>query len=72
MTGKAIEKLGTGCSIRINANNPIEPALLAQVIQQTYLDADLTARAIDHAPGFIRRAFPPTADVAASMVEELL
>ncbi len=72
MTGKAIETLGTGRSLRINADNPIEPALLAQVIQQTYLDAGMTARAIHRAPEFIRRAFPRTAEVAASMVEELL
>jgi rhamnosyltransferase subunit B len=72
MTGKAVEALGTGRSLRINVNNPIEPALLAQVIQQTYLDAGMTARAIDRAPDFIRRVFPRTAEVAASMVEELL
>jgi len=72
MTGKAVEALGTGRSLRINVNNPIEPALLAQVIQQTYLDAGMTARAIDRAPDFIRRVFPRTAEVAASMVEEQL
>lgn len=71
MTGKAIETLGTGLSLRIKADNPIEPALLAQVVQQTYLDSDMTARAIDLAPDFIRRAFPRTAEVAASMVEEV-
>jgi UDP:flavonoid glycosyltransferase YjiC (YdhE family) len=72
MTGKAIETLGTGRSLHINADNPLEPALLAQILQQSYLDADLTARAVSRAPDFIRRVFPRTAEVAASMVEELL
>jgi hypothetical protein len=72
MTGKAIETLGTGRSLHINADNPLEPALLAQILQQSYLDADLTAHAVSRAPDFIRRVFPRTAEVAASMVEELL
>ncbi len=72
MTGKAVEALGTGRSLRINADNPIEPALLAQVMQQTYLDAGMTARAVDLAPDFIRRAFPRTTEVAAAMVEGLI
>jgi rhamnosyltransferase subunit B len=72
MTGKAVEALGTGMSIRLKTGNPIEPALLAQVIQQRYVDAELTARAIARAPDFIGRAFPRAAEVAASMAEELL
>jgi rhamnosyltransferase subunit B len=72
MTGRAVEALHTGRSLRINRDNPIEPALLAQIIQETYVDADLTAHAIARAPDFIGRVFPRTAEVAASMVEELL
>lgn len=72
ITGQDIETLQTGRSLRINKRNPIEPALIGQVIQQMYMDAELTARAIERAPGFIGRAFPRTAEVAAAMVDELL
>ena len=70
--GPAIEHLGVGRSIELNAQSPIEPALLAQAIIEAYRDDKLAARAKEVAPDFARRLDPRPEDAVAGLVEELV
>jgi rhamnosyltransferase subunit B len=70
--GPAIEHLGVGRSIELDAQSPIEPALLAQAIIEAYRDDKLAARAKEVAPDFARRLEPRPEEVVARYVEELI
>lgn len=70
--GPAIEHLGVGRSIELDAQSPIEPALLAQAIIEAYRDDKLAARAKEVAPDFARRLEPRPEEVVARYVDELI
>jgi rhamnosyltransferase subunit B len=72
MTGRVVTELGAGQSFKLDMGSWLEAELLARAIQRAAASVELTARAKSLAPRFIRRVFPRTAEVAASMVEELL
>jgi rhamnosyltransferase subunit B len=70
--GATITELGVGRSLTINAENPLEPALLAQTIFETLNDSSLATQAKEIAPDFARRLEPRPQEVVADFVEELV
>lgn len=72
VTGRAVEALGVGRCLRLQAGNPLEPALLAQVIGETFGNAALRGTAERLAPGFARRLETRPENIVAAMVEELI
>ncbi len=71
VTGRAVEALGVGRCLRLQPSNPLEPALLAQVIGETFGNAALRETAERLAPGFARRLETRPENIVAAMVEEL-
>ena len=68
----AIEQLGAGRSIKLQAGNPLEVPLLAQAIVDIYRDENILARAQEIAPSFSRRLAPPPEEAVARYVEDLI
>lgn len=72
INGKAIERIGAGRSAEINPRGPFEPALLAQLIQETMRNTEIAETAKRLAPGFERRLSPRPSEVVADYVEALI
>ena len=71
LTGAALEKLGVGRLVRIQRDNPLEVALLAQLILEAHADDQLAERARSLAPGFLARMQEDPAKQAADQVVEI-
>lgn len=67
-----IERLGVGRAVRLSAQSPFEARLLAQLLLQTFYDADYSAAARRAAPDFERRLEPRPEEVVAGHVMELV
>jgi rhamnosyltransferase subunit B len=71
-TAKAVQGLGTGCSIRLTPGNPLEGRLLGQVIIEAFRGDELTESAIARAPDFAKRLKPSPAEIVADLLDELV
>jgi rhamnosyltransferase subunit B len=72
VAGDAIGRIGSGRSINIDEDNPLEPALLAQAMIEAFGDDALSARAKEVAPNFNRRLEPRPDEHVVRLVEELI
>lgn len=72
VTGRAVEALGVGRCLRLQPRNPLERALLAQVIAEAFGSAALRETAERLASGFARRLDTRPEDVVANLIEELV
>jgi UDP:flavonoid glycosyltransferase YjiC (YdhE family) len=71
-TGMAIERLGVGRWTQVGANNPVEAALLGQVIIDAFNSEQFAQTAQRLAPDFARRLQPSSAETIAGLVAKLL
>jgi len=71
-TGMAIDRLGVGRCARVDANNPLEAALLGQVILDAFKGEQFTETAKRVAPDFARRLKPSSAESIAALMSELV
>jgi hypothetical protein len=71
-TGMAIERLGVGRWTQIGANNPVETALLGQVIVDAFNSDQFAETAKRVAPDFARRLKPGSGETIAGLVAELV
>jgi UDP:flavonoid glycosyltransferase YjiC (YdhE family) len=71
LVGRAVEQLGAGRCVRLSRDNPLEAALLAQLVREARGDESLAARARSLAPGFAARLAEDPAEAVAQQVTEL-
>jgi hypothetical protein len=70
--GSVIAGLGVGGSSTLDGKNPLEVALLAQVLTEAYGNERYAQRARELAPDFTRRLHPRPEEVVADLVDELV
>jgi UDP:flavonoid glycosyltransferase YjiC (YdhE family) len=70
--GAAIERLGVGRSLRLTPGNPLEQALLVQVINDFYRDDRFAETARSIAPDFAGRMLPRPEEVIGDLVDDLI
>ncbi|MCC6949027.1 MAG: hypothetical protein IT539_14780 [Bradyrhizobiaceae bacterium] len=71
LTGTALEKLQAGRLVRLQRDNPLEAALLGQVILEAHADDRLAETARSLAPGFLARLQEDPAECVADQVVEI-
>jgi hypothetical protein len=72
ISGDAIEAIGAGRSLDLNTENPLESALLTQVLAESYGDEKLALRAKEVTPDFIRRLEPRPDETVARHIHDLI